>query len=400
MTTTKNPTDAFGRLRVGNPVTLFDSKQIFDALALLWDDQEVSGAGTSSTYDQDRASSLLAVSNVTAGKRVRQTFQRPNYQPGKSQLFYITYVMGAPATGITRELGSFDDNNGLFLRQTVAGLSVVRRSNVTGSPVDEVVAQSAWNLDKLDGTGQSALTLDQTKGQIFCMDFEWLGIGAVRFGFVIDGRVVYCHQSRNANELAAVYMSTPNNPLRYSIENDGTGAVATFETLCSSVSSEGGDHPLGRPNYLPVGNTLVNANVVGTVYALQGIRLKAAALGARVDVVAASMMGVTSDNFEWTLRLNPTLAAPLVYGDVADSVLQSALGEAGNPSTTTVTAGTILDGGLIKSFGSSGSASVDIDSALHLGSAINGDRDEIVLCAMPYSINLDVRGGLKVRETS
>ena len=44
---TNNPTgDAFGRLRVSEPTTLFDSKQIFDAQPLLWDDQETSGSGT------------------------------------------------------------------------------------------------------------------------------------------------------------------------------------------------------------------------------------------------------------------------------------------------------------------------------------------------------------------
>lgn len=55
----------------------------------------------------------------------------------------LTFVLGANTAGITREVGYFDNNNGLFLRQTEEGLSFVVRSNVTGTPVDTVIPQSS-----------------------------------------------------------------------------------------------------------------------------------------------------------------------------------------------------------------------------------------------------------------
>ena len=109
--------DAFGRQRISNPEAIFNSKQIFDNQPLYWDDIQESGTGTSSTYSSNRASSVLAVSATTAGKRTRQTFMRFNYQPSKSQLIFITGILkkSGGGSGITTRMGLFDNDNGLFL---------------------------------------------------------------------------------------------------------------------------------------------------------------------------------------------------------------------------------------------------------------------------------------------
>ena len=231
--------DAFDRLRVSNPETIFDSKQIFDTQPLVWDDSEVSGSGTSSTYNQDAARTRLAVTATTAGRRVRQTFMRFNYEPGKSQLILLTGRLtsddAGSKAGLKTKLGLFDDDNGLFFTQDEGTLKVVQRSNVTGTPVDTEVAQSSWNVDKFDGTGTSGITFMANDANIFFIDFEWLGVGRVRMGFVIDGIPYVCHQFLNANLRNTVYMSTPNLPLRYEIENDGTGAAEQLDHICTSV---------------------------------------------------------------------------------------------------------------------------------------------------------------------
>jgi len=131
-----NPKDAFGRLRVSEPFTVFDGKQINDNLPLFWDDQEVSGSGTSSTYSMANARSRLAVSASTAGKRVRQTFMRFNYQPGKSQLVFMTGGLGAANGGITEDIGIGDDDNGLFFRHEDGTFKVTTKTSTSGSAVD------------------------------------------------------------------------------------------------------------------------------------------------------------------------------------------------------------------------------------------------------------------------
>ena len=240
--------DAFGRLRSSNPYTLFDSKMVNSALAYIWDDAEVIGTGvTSSTYNANQASVTLAVDDNAAGKRVRQTRRHFNYQSGKSQLILMTGVFGTGTDGITRRMGYFNDKNGLFYEQTTLGMAVVVRTYTSGSAVDASYRQSIWNLDKMDGTGKSGVNLDFTKTQIVFFDMEWLGVGRIRFGWVVDGKIYYCHEVNNANNLTLVYMSTPNLPLRYEIDNDGTGAASSMVQICSTVISEGGEQDTGYP---------------------------------------------------------------------------------------------------------------------------------------------------------
>src|SRR6056297_3389277 len=224
--------DAFGRLRVSNPETIFDSKNIFDDpnigaaeenQPLFYDNQEVSGSGTTTLYNKNTASQYLTVSENTARTRIRQTKQRFNYQPGKSTLVFMTFTFCDACSGIINREGMYDNKNGLFLEQDNNILSFVRRTYTSGSTVDNKITQNNWNLDTLDGNGPSGYSLDLTKTNILVFDYEWLGVGRVRMGFVIDGKFIYCHEFLNANNLTEVYMSTPNLPLRSEISNDGTG---------------------------------------------------------------------------------------------------------------------------------------------------------------------------------
>lgn len=320
ITLTEASLDAFVRQRVSNPDTIFDSKQLNDAQPAFWDDAEVSGSGTGSTHDPARASTTLSVSAATAGRRLRQTFMRFNYQPGKSQAVLMTGVLGRSGMGpgIVTELGYGDDNNGLFFRLNEGGLEVVRVSGVTGAPVEEVVPQAAWSADdKLDGAGASGITLDPTKTLIFFIDFEWLGVGQVRMGVVIAGVLHYLHRFRHSNVLDSVYMSTPNLPLRYSIENSGAGGAASIEHICATVISEGGTQERGvaRSHLWNPGNP-VDANDAGDVYAVIGMRLKPGYIDATVVLTTLSVMNVQNDDFEWLLVWNPTIDTP---GDITTS---------------------------------------------------------------------------------
>jgi hypothetical protein len=112
----------------------------------------------------------------------------------------------------------------------------------------------------MDGSGKSGITLDMSKTQIFCIDFQWLGAGRVRFGFVIDGNVYYCHEIKNANNLTTVYMTSGTLPLRYEIENTDTTASATsMKQICASVISEGGfSNDLGITHAASNGDTLIS----------------------------------------------------------------------------------------------------------------------------------------------
>jgi hypothetical protein len=265
--------DAFSRLRVGSPMSLFDSKQIFGDQALFWEDV-TSGSGTS-TYRSDESSSRLEVTTTSGDKVIRQTREYFNYQPGKSLRVNMTGVIGGSKTNVRQRLGIFDNDNGIFFEQTGDGLYLVIRSDTSGSPVDNRIAQSNWNIDPLDGTGKSLITMDPTKAQIFAFDIQWLGVGRVRAGFSIDGIIYNVHEELNANNVSTVYMRTPNLPLRYEIENTGTAASNTYmDNICVEAESEGGYNPKGITRIATTGLTAVT---VGSSYVpVISIRLKSA----------------------------------------------------------------------------------------------------------------------------
>jgi hypothetical protein len=401
--------DAFGRLRVSNPVTLFDSKNIFDDpdLAasvenqpLFYDNQETSGSGTSTAYDNDTASQSLSVSATTAGTRVRQTKMRFNYQPGKSQMILMTFTFAAQESGLTQKEGIFDDNNGLFFIDSGTNYSFVRRTYTSGAAVDNTVNQSNWNIDTMDGNGTSGITLDFTKTQILFIDYEWLGVGRVRMGWVIDGVIYYAHEFKNANNLSVVYMSTPNLPLRSEISNDGTAGAATMTQICSSVISEGGSQDLGVQRYDSTGGTHVDCTTENTIYAILGIRLKSNYLGATVKILEAQIAEhVGSKYYEWMLILNPTVAGTFTYTDASYSAVQIAQGATANTVTSGI--GIRISGGLGSSaFRGGGEVRGGIADALRLGSLIDGTPDEIVLCVKPFggTSALDIEGSLIWRE--
>jgi hypothetical protein len=160
----------------------------------------------------------------------------------------MTFVLGStPPTNCAKRAGYYDDDNGLYVEWTSGGVRFVRRSNTSGSVVNTSYEQSAWNVDKLDGTGASGITLDLTMGQIFWLDFQFLGVGIVRFGFEINGVPYLCHQINHANLTATQpYMATANLPVRYELVNTGTAsATATMACICAKVDSEGGFEPAG-----------------------------------------------------------------------------------------------------------------------------------------------------------
>lgn len=383
--------DAFGRQRVSEPTTLFDSKQVFDNQPLVWDDQEVSGSGTTSTYNTNKASTSLAVAATTAGLRRRQTHMRFNYQPGKSQLVLCTGQIDSTGTGIRAAMGLFDDENGIFVEADNGVCSMVKRSYTTGSAVDTAVAQADWNGDKLDGTGPSGFTLDFTKAQIWWCDLEWLGVGSVRTGFVIDGQFILCHTFHHANSVSDVYMSTANLPVRYEIENDGTGAATEMQHICSSVMSEGGEDETGVVRSINNGTTHVDANLVGTFYALLGMRLKSGYEGATLRTISLNTLSVTNDNYLWELRWNPTVAGTFTYAGLTDSAVDYATGATAN----TVTGGYTIRSG----YGSQQDQKSSIIPGIrHIGADISGTPDELVLCVTPLSSNLDIYGAITWTE--
>ena len=288
--------DAFGRLRISQPLTLFDSSHRY-ADNGLWATSTATGGSTAFSANEGLVN--LNVTTSSGSKVYRETTKVFSYQPGKSLLILNTFVLNPAKQNLRQRVGYFGDDNGIYIELANSTLSFVERSFVTGGLTESRVAQANWNVDKLDGTGPSGLTLDITKAQIFWMDIEWLGLGTVRLGFIINGVFIHCHSFHHANLITSTYITTASLPLRYEIENTGTTATSsTLKQVCSSVLSEGGyelrgaQQAIGTPITAPIDLT-----TAGTYYPLVSIRLKTSPdrLDAIVILTALSLIGITNN---------------------------------------------------------------------------------------------------------
>ena len=376
-----NPTgtaiDAFGRARVSTPLTLFDSSHRFRDNGL-WVTSNT--AGTSYAFSANAGLVELTLTNGNDGNEiVRETTKVMSYQPGKSLLILNTVVMNAAKTNLRQRVGYFGANNGIFLQQSGNTVSFVERSSVTGSVVDNVVNQSSWNRDTLDGTGPSGYTLDLSKAQIFWTDIEWLGVGDVRCGFVIGGQFIHCHSFRHANYLTSTYITTASLPLRYEIKNDGAvSGGSTMKQICSSVVTEGGyelrgaQQAIGTP--ITTAKTLATA---GTFYPVVSLRLKSTALDAIVILTALSTIADTASNFNWQVRSNCTTGGGTWVSAGSDSSVEY------NITGTSTSGGKTLASGY---FTATQSTSVSVDILKEALFKFQLERNS--LTGTPYEISL------------
>ena len=299
--------DAFARLRTSTPLTLFDSSHRY-ADNGLWATSTASG-GTAA-FSANEGLVNLEVTTASGSKVYRETTKCFSYQPGKSLLALNTFVMSPAKTGLRQRVGYYGTANGIYLELEDSTLSFVERSSVSGSVVETRIAQASWSGDRLDGTGESGFTLDIAKAQILWVDIEWLGLGTVRLGFVIDGTFVHCHSFHHANLVTSTYITTASLPLRYEIENIAEVATAsTMKQICSTVISEGGYELRGLQQAIsvPVNSPRV-LGTAGTFYPVISIRLKSARLDGIVILTAISILGISTGSFNWQIRASGATA--------------------------------------------------------------------------------------------
>ena len=369
-------TDAFGRLRVSQPYTLFDSQQRY-AADNQFDTSTVNGASTS--FLSNESTVLMSVAATTNSEAVRQTFRSMSYQPGKGLLVLATFAMNTPTANIRQRVGYFNTQNGVFFEANGTTLSMVMRSDslpTPGTPSDiRSIPQSAWNGDKLDGTGASGYTLDPSKTQIFWCDFEWLGVGSVRTGFVINGQYIVCHTFNNANDIGSVYMTTAILPVRYEITNLSNAVTASMKQICSTVISEGG-YEQYSPSHLARRTTKL-ATIGLTFKPVVSIRLASTALGAVVLPGRMQLLPITSQNYEVGLFLNGTLTGASWSAVPSDANVEM------DTSATAITGGTLVQTDYVSSSGSGGTQPLvdpaGYNWALQLGVSLAGASDVLTL---------------------
>lgn len=348
-----NPTgmavDAFGRARSSQPFTLFESFNRYQENSKY--SFAVTGSGTK-TFDANNSMISMNTTTSSGDEVIRESNRVFAYQPGKSLLALHTFVMDSPKTNLRQRIGYFNTQNGIFFQQNGSTYSFVKRSYVSGAVVDTVADQSSWNLDKLDGNGPSKLTADFTKAQIMFIDIEWLGVGTVRCGFIINGQYVHCHSFHHSNIIASTYMTTACLPSRMEITNTGTVASSsTFKHICTSVISEGGfelrsskARTIGTAD-IATGYSLAAAN---TFYPVVSMRLKSGNLDAISVLKSGTLLPISTGNYRYKLVSGATITGGSWVSAGSDSVMEY------NITGTSYTGGTDLTSGFVSATNQAG----------------------------------------------
>ena len=302
-TSSGNAADAFGRLRISSPFTLFDSFHRYEENPK-WV-TSTNGAGANTQYKVNESVVDMNVGTASGEYVYRETKRVFPYQPGKSLLILNTFVFNEQKENLRQRVGYFDSQNGIYFENDGTDNYFVLRSYVSGMLNETRVAQTDWNVDKFDGTGYSSQfndehagrQLDISKSNIFWMDVEWLGVGDVRCGFVVDGKFVTAHIFHNDNLNITTYMTTAILPLRYEIENTAlTASSSKMKQICSSIMSEGGYELRGRSR--SVGIPLASPKDIptaGTFTPIISIRISDSFPNAIAVLKACSFFGVTNN---------------------------------------------------------------------------------------------------------
>jgi len=354
-------TDAFGRLRISTPLTLFDSSHRF-ADNGLWVTANTAG-NSSFSFVENQSTVDMTVGTTANAEVIRETTKVFSYQPGKSLLIMNTFAMEPPKANVRQRVGYFGTSNGIYLENDGTTNYLVLRSNTSSTVTETRVSQSNWNIDKFDGTGYSSQSgglehsggLDVSKTNIFWMDIEWLGVGDVRCGFVVDGKMVPAHIFHNDNRNTVPYMTTATLPLRMEIKNTGvTASNSTLSQICSTVISEGGYQLYGSQQAVqtPI-TTPVDLPTAGTFYPVVSIRLKTTRLDAIVILTALSILGISNAYYNWQVRAGANTSGGGTWVSAGDNSAVEYKIDGGS-----VTGGRVLASGFT---GSTNQASAPID---------------------------------------
>jgi hypothetical protein len=371
--------DSFGRLRTSIPTTLFDSQQEYGLCTRrCWDGVVYDASVATASYTITSPSANGSITNAAGSAvgptntntrmtpitvaaddgdyAILQSRQYVRYIPGKSHLVLMT---------------------GIFATGSGATAAIVRRTSTSGSVVDNEVLQSAWNIDKLDGTGPSRVTIDFTKTQILVIDAQWLGVGRVRVGFDVDGVIVVAHEFLNANVLTVPYTQHFNLPLRLDVRTVTTTAVArvgyfdhangiflkttrataggTIQFICASVQSEGGEESRGFPRIASNGITAIGVTARRPVLSIRNAATYNSLVNRTHIEMAEAEISAATNNAFYEIVIGGTLTGASFATVGTDSAAEFDIAATAISGGLTVASGFVLAGtGVTRGLSSSG----------------------------------------------
>ncbi len=230
--------DPSGRLKTSLGQNVYDVDFEYGLQAARW---ESFLAGTGAVTHRPIEGGVRMDVSASGDISIRQSRPYFRYQPSKGIYCSAAVLFGAPTANVIRRVGMFDADNGVFFEQDASGLWAVRRASTGAGVVDIRVAQRDWNLDALGGIGRSGRVLDFERIQMAVIDYAWYGAGRARLGFIVSGKLIWCHAFDSANTVGQIlpWSRTGNMPCRYEMRRASGSGLASFWHWGVSIVVEG-----------------------------------------------------------------------------------------------------------------------------------------------------------------
>lgn len=368
--------DLFGRLVTEEPTPLWTYENRYDLDDQDYWDFEASNGGTN-THNSDRVVRVITNSQADTDYVKYRTLRYFEYHKGRQQSFTFTGNLKGATANVSKKIGCFDDDNGAYIELDNGTPYVCIRSSTSGSVVNTRVAQSSWNIDTMDGNGDSGITLDWDNYQIFYIEYAWLGTNAVEFGTFKDGKKIAFHRSDFSNTQTTAWSQSGNLPFGLEMVNQAAlGAAPTMEFSCIAVNSGGKLDQDGHNHVVSTGTTEVTVSTTASVIA--AIRMASTTSQGSLKPVDFQLLSPSGNStIYYEISIGGTITGG-TWNDITDSIAESV------SAPTSFTTGHIIKAGYVKAGGET-SLVQDINGDLYAGRYLDGTGQILMITAQTVS---------------
>lgn len=190
------------------------------------------------TLDGDAVTDVT-VSDATATDLTTTANEIAAHDYSNVGLGWSSHVMGEK---VFFESYNAASKTGAYSLSGTAPVAGTFAQSVAGAaPTETRVVRSAWSEDVMDGTGPSGITLDQTKGNVYQIRYQWLGFGMIGYyvenpttgGFILVHKIKY----GNANTIPSI--DNPTIPMCIAVVNTSNTSDVTIKSASMLGGIEG-----------------------------------------------------------------------------------------------------------------------------------------------------------------
>jgi hypothetical protein len=335
---------AFGETLVGQLHPIFYGSFEYTVDNTTQNINTVQGSGT---VGQSQAMAVVGTGTTIGSTALLQSKQHAKYHAGLGGMARFTGLFSEPVVGTEQFIGilgetssngtTFSDGFSVGYDGTEFGFYRFQDNTIKSVP------QNEWNLDRMDGTGPSGMVLDHQKLNVYFIQFQYLGAGAISLHIEDEftGEMVKVHNLLYANLNTIPSVFNPNFHFTMFCRNKLTTSNVECKSASYAYFIEGKTDytEIHQPHFATGIQQKLTVTSEVAIVTLRN-KLKYAGKSNFIDILIQGLTGSVESsaaNNLANLRLirNTTLGGAPSYSDIntTDSVIEM------DTSGTTVTGG-------------------------------------------------------------